>query len=341
MRAIDFSAHLTDFLADYLPKQKNFSGNTVSSYCDTFRLFLRFCKKKKGMIPEKMRLKDLTSSLVIDFLRWLADERKCGITTQNQRLAAIHSFIGYVSTEAPENLLEFVKIQKIPFKKTAERVMDYLSVEDMTLVLRQPNTKTPRGRQHLTILSLLYDSAGRAQEIADLSVRDVPLLKSKVIVTGKGHKVRELPLTTNTLALLNSHVAEHRFDTPSKLDCPLFLNHQKGKYTRAGIAYILEKHVAEARRFSQTQPERVTPHIIRHTKAMHMLQAGIPLNVIQDILGHKDIITTERYARANLAMKEQALESTKININLDNEPNHLDDPNILEWLSAYAKECKR
>ena len=339
MRITDFSTHLTAFLADFLPKQRNFSSNTVASYCDAFKLFLRFCAQHKNLQPEKLRLKDLTASLVLDYLRWLEEERHCAISTRNQRLAAIHSFITYVSTEAPENLLEFVKIQKIPFKETAERVMDYLSVDDMTLILRQPNIKTPKGRQHLTILSLLYDSAGRAQEIADLSVRDIPLLKTKVIVTGKGRKVRELPLTSNTLSLLQAHIKEHRLNMPEKQDNPLFSNHQKGKFTRAGIAYVLEKYVSEARQFTKTIPKRVTPHIIRHTKAMHLLQAGIPLHIIQDILGHKDISTTQRYARANLDMKREALESTQIHLDTEDEFDYLEEQDVLEWLSDYAKAC--
>lgn len=128
-------------------------------------------------------------------------------------------------------------------------------------------------------------------------------------------------------------------NTNEKQDRPLFHNHQYAQMTRAGITYILEKYTNRARMFSKTIPTKVTPHIIRHTKAMHMLQAGIPLHVIQDILGHSEITTTQRYARANLEMKKQALEVTRIDTESD-EPNYLDNKDTLEWLRQYAKECK-
>ena len=147
MRGTDFSFHLTDFLANVLPKQRNFSDNTIASYSYALRLFLKFCRQQ-GIDSKKFQLKNLTASLVLGFLEWMETERNCSIATRNQRLAAIHTFIDHVITEVPENLYELVKIQKIPYKETPERIMEYLSVEDMTLVLSQPDTKTPKGRQH-------------------------------------------------------------------------------------------------------------------------------------------------------------------------------------------------
>jgi len=341
MRTTDFSKKLFQFLNEYLPTQRNYSHNTVSAYCIAFKLLMIFCKTKKNLDPSRFQIRDFSKLLILDYLNWLQNERNCCMSTLNQRLAAIHSFMRFVDVETPENLFEMIQIQKIPYRKIPAHQIVYLSVEDTALLLRQPNPETIQGRRHQVILCLLYDTAGRAQEIADLTIRNLHLLQEKIVITGKGRKVRELPLSPNTVKLLQQYVNENKLNTIARLDQPLFLNHMRQKFNRAGIAYILAKYAQATRNISHTVPEKVTPHVIRRTKAMHMLEAGVPKHIIQDFLGHADISTTNRYAQANLAMKKQALNSTNLSASLCDGIDYLSEPDIFDWLSSYAKECSR
>lgn len=340
MRCSDFAGDLTRFLKDYLPEQRNVSTNTISSYSVALKQLLEFAKFQKGIEPTKFGFQHVTVNFILEYLNWIETSRGCSISTRNQRLAAIHSFIKFSNHEHPDNLYEFVKILNIPYKKTAERKIQYLSTDDMALILSQPSVKTPQGRQHRAILCLLYDSAGRAQEIVDLKVRNFFPVQGKVLLNGKGRKSREIPLTSNTVEILRVHLQERNLLDISKRDRPLFVNHQHNSLTRAGIAYILSKYTAQARKHSVTIPEKITPHVLRHTKAMHLLQSGVPIHVIQDILGHSDIMTTERYAHADLAMKQKALESAKLlKAPPPSEMDFLDEPDLIEWLNSYAREC--
>jgi site-specific recombinase XerD len=339
LKTTDFSEKLTAFLEDYLPYQRNFSNHTIASYCYTFKLFLRFCASEKKLNPQKIKFKDITLSLITDFLAWLETDQKCGIATRNLRLAAIHSFIEYSSSECPQNLLEFIKIQDLPHKKTIPPTIEYLSPEDMELILKQPDTKTKAGRRHLAVLCVLYDSGCRVSEITGLTVRGFRQLQEKIIVLGKGKKMRELPLQEQTITILNKYIEENRLNTPNNQSDPLLRNHSGGKISRAGVTYIVKKYTEMARNTSKTIPEKVTPHIFRHSRAMHMLMAGVPLHVIQDILGHVDISTTQRYAKANLQLKKAAIESVPVTKTLLTEKNYDNEPNISEWLTNYAREC--
>lgn len=340
MRYSDFSRDLTLFLKDYLPEQRNVSPNTISSYSVALKQLLEFAKFQKGIEPAKFDFQHMNENFVLEYLNWIEKSRKCSISTRNQRLAAIHSFIKFSDHEHPDNLHEFVKILHIPYKRTSERKVQYLSTDDMALILNQPSTKTPQGRQHRAILCLLYDSAGRAQEIVDLKVRNFFPIQGKVLLVGKGRKSREIPLTSNTVEILRAHLRERNLLDTSKRDSPLFVNHQHNRLTRAGIAYILNKYTSQAREYSSTIPERITPHVLRHTKAMHLLQSGVPIHVIQDILGHSDIMTTERYAHADLSMKQKALEAAKLlKAPPVTEMEQFDEPDLIEWLNAYAREC--
>lgn len=339
MKPTDFSKYLSDFLGAYLPCSRNFSRNTISSYCDAFTLFLQFCRDYKSLPANKLTINDLTCSLVIEFLDWLESERGSGIATRNQRLAAICSFARYVQVETPSHMHELQKILAIPAKKAVEPVVTYLSAAELNLILQQPKTDSLHGRRDLVMLSVLYDTGARVQELCDLSVRDVRLEKpSYVILTGKGNKMRQVPLMKNTVTLLQQYLEEMRLRTPDKLDYPLFCNNQGKKFTRAGVAYILSKYVSAARTVNPELPQKVTPHVFRHTKAMHLLQADVNIVYIRDILGHVDISTTSAYARADTKMKRAALEkvqniSTPVSI-----PPWARDQDLLEWLKNYGKD---
>ncbi len=337
MKPTDFSKLLTDYLTSYLPSLKNVSKNTISSYCDTFRLLLKYCRDVHNLSIEKISMKDIDAELVSQFMMWLEEERHCSISTRNQRLMAIRSFFRYVQGELPQNLLNCQKVLNIPPKKKNLPVVTYLTVEEMKLLLAQPNTSTPEGIRDLVLLCILYDTGGRVQEIADLTVRNIRLENpAKVQLTGKGRKTREVPLLPKTVQLLQRYMIEHRLLAPDKQDNPLFCNRHNSKLTRSGIAYILNKYVQQASSQLSTFHESVSPHVLRHTKAMHLLQAGVNIIYIRDILGHASVDTTQVYASANTQMKRAALE--KLGDSPAPEiPSWAKNTDLLTWLKDFGK----
>ena len=247
MKPTDFSMHLTAFLSDYLPVQKNVSRNTIKSYRDTFKLLLLFCEKEESLPVEKITMKKLSSDLVVRFLNWLEAERKSSVSTRNLRLTAIHSFFRYAQSESPESLYHYQKVLAIPVKKKRQAVVEHLSPEGIRLLLEQPDQYTVHGRRDLALMSLMYDSGARVQEIVDLSVRDfIPGNSPVLVLTGKGSKTRRVPIMKNTAALVEAYIFENRLDLAHKASYPLFMNKQHNRLTKEGVAYVINKYAVMA-----------------------------------------------------------------------------------------------
>ena len=317
MRTTDFAEHMMAFLTMYLPGQKGYSPNTVMSYRDTFKLILTFIENEQKIPVERLTLNSFNSDFVEAFLTWLENSRMCSRATRNQRLSTIHAFVKYVRKKNPEYLFEAQKILDIRTKKKLESGLPHLTPDFVKEILAQPDVSSKYERRDLVLLSLLYDSGARVQELCDLCVRDVRIQKPSVItLNGKGNKTRSVPIMTETAVIVEKYLAEHRLLTPNKLDFPLFFNHQRGKLTRAGVAYILKKHGDSARAKNSLIP-KLSPHVFRHSKAMHMQQAGINLIYIRDFLGHTHVETTKIYAKADTEMKRTAIEESRIYIEPD------------------------
>ncbi|RLA21499.1 MAG: integrase [Gammaproteobacteria bacterium] len=335
MKPTDFAKVLSEYLAIYLPGQCNASPNTIKSYRDTFKLLLLYCKQNCHLSIERLCLKKLDKPLIIGFLNWLEKERNNSIATRNQRLACIHGFFQFVQLEEPAGLLSYHQILSIPIKKTQTKMINHLTPDALKLILDQPDSSITKGRRDLTLLCVLYDSGARVQELVDLKLKDIRLNHPPVItLTGKGRKTRQVPIMSNTEALLKQYIGETFSTQNEQQDYPLFFNRQRRKMTRAGISYILDKYVSQARTTSSIIPCKVTPHVIRHTKAMLLLQAGVNLIYIRDFLGHVDIETTEIYARADTEMKRKALENAYPEIVGNNLPNWQKDEALLTWLAS-------
>lgn len=298
MKETDFPKYLSYFLSKYLPGQKNASTHTIASYRDTFKLFLIFCEEERAIKPERIRMYAMTKELIVSYLNWLEERRGCTISTRNQRLAVLHSFFRYVQKESPENLYELQKILSIPIKKHPKTMVPYLTGPEMQILLSQPNSSSYDGFRDMVLLSVLYDTGARVQELTDIKVKDVRLSSPAVITLhGKGSKVRQVPLMGKTSELLKKYleIKKYHFGI-AKTDNYLFVNQKKQKLSRWGISYILNKYVALSRNnpsFNVDFP--VTPHVVRHAKAMHLLQSGVNLIYIRDFLGHVDCSTTEVY----------------------------------------------
>ncbi|HBR01750.1 MAG TPA: integrase [Ruminiclostridium sp.] len=336
MKTKDFAHYLTDFLGHYLPELRNVSENTISSYCDTFRLFLGYCRDCEGMKIERFSLKDLTPELVERFLGWLETERKNSVSTRNQRLAAINSFAKYVQPQEPAMLLNFQRVLDIPIKKTVKKPIKPLSKEAVATILREPDTSTKQGRRDAVILCFLYDTAARVQELCDLKVGDVRIQNpASVRILGKGRKMRTVPLMPSTVQNLKNYLTENHLLVPEKSHFPLFANRDGNHFTPAGLRYILRKYVESASDREGILLERVTPHVIRHTKAMHTYEAGNNLIYVRDLLGHEDIKTTGVYAQASLKMKRQALEQVS-DSPVQEIPSWVQNRDMLEWLKSFG-----
>lgn len=335
MKPTDFALRLTAFLTDYLPGQRNLSQHTIRSYRDAFTLLLRFVRDERRIAPERLHIEDLTAPVILEFLAHLQSARHCSPRTCNQRLGALHCFFRYLQTEEPERLAQCQRILAIPQRRYARAPVHYLSAEELGAILAQPDLTRREGRRNAMLLTLLYDTGARCQELIDLSVRDVRLEPPALVrITGKGRKTRVVPLMTNTAELLGEYLAEMGLIRPEQLDAPLFGGRYGGRLSRSGVRYLLEKYAAKARPERPNLPQRIGPHTFRHAKAMHLLQSGNPLTVIRDILGHADIKSTEVYARADIDTKRQALErAPDVSAPLP-RPSWQADESLMGWLRS-------
>jgi site-specific recombinase XerD len=335
MKPTDFSIHVTSFLTHYLAAQRNLSPNTIKAYRDVFTLLLRFCRDVRGIAPEKLRLELIDVSLVEAFLDHLETERKSSPRTRNHRLATLHAFFRYVQAEEPAHMVQCQRILAIPLRRHARPTVGYLSKEELAEILAQPDLRTLEGRRDAVLLSVLYDTGARVQELIDLSVGDVRLdPPAQMRLLGKGRKMRAVPLMDNTIQLVRDHLQENHLDRPEQFDKPVFQNARGQRLSRSGIRYILQKYLGTARSKLPCLNRKVSPHTLRHAKGMHLLQSGISLDMIRDFLGHVDAKTTQIYARANLEMKRNALEKLSDPSPVRTIPSWQQNKDLLDWLRS-------
>jgi integrase/recombinase XerD len=335
MKPTDFSVQVTKFLTHHLGAQRNLSPNTIKAYRDVFSLLLRFCRDVRGIALERLSLAHIDVPLVESFLDHLAENRHASIRTQNHRLAVLHAFFRYVQSEVPERLLQCQQILAIPLRRYTRPNVGYLSKEDLAQILAQPDLQSREGRRDAVLLSVLYDTGARVQELTDLNAGDVRLAApAQVRLMGKGRKMRAVPLMDATVQLLRDHLRENTLDRPEHAERPLFQNRHGERFSRSGIRYVLQHYVQAIRREHPGFTEKVSPHTLRHTKGMHLLQSGVSLEIIRDFLGHVDIKTTQIYAQANLEMKRRALEKVADDAPLPNMPAWTQNKSLLEWLQS-------
>ena len=332
--ATDFAVSLRRFLTDHLAGVRGCSPNTIASYRDAFKLLICYFRDERGVAPERLTLELIDAAAVIGFLDWLATSRENSASTRNQRLAAIDSFFTWMQTQDPVRMACCQDILAIPSSKHDQPAIAHLTVEQTRRLLALPDRSTRQGRRDATLLATLYDTAARVQEIADLTVRDIRLQNPAIVaLTGKGRKTRHVPIDANTTALLAAYLAERRLRDPGRDGHPVFFNPHHQKLSRGGIAWILRKYQAHA-----TDPAladaQLSPHVLRHSRAMHLYDAGVPLPYIRDILGHVDLSTTDIYARASTEAKRKALEATYTEIVTDELPEWNHDTGLLTWLAS-------
>ncbi len=337
MKPTDFAYYLSAFFTKYLPNECGSSPNTVSSYRDTFLLLFSYLRDEKGLRIEKLQLKGFQKDLVGEFLDWVENDRHCSVATRNVRLTAIHSFFRYLQFEYPDFILEWQKILAIPVKKAERGTLTYMTLEGIKLLLEMPDQCTKSGGRDVTLLSLMYDTAARVQEIADLTPSMVRIsAPSTIKLVGKGKKARIVPLMEKQADILSQYMTENGLDRPSKNLHPLFAGRKGGKLTRAGISYILRKYVEMARaKNASLVPSRFSPHCLRHSKAMHLLQSGVNIVYIRDLLGHVSVQTTEIYARTDSRKKREAFKQAYSDVSPGTKPQWEGNHDLIEWLRTF------
>lgn len=336
MKKTDFTKALTSYFSTYLPETCGVCPNTCNSYRDAFKLLLLYFQEEKGVPANSIELRMLNRNLASDFLDWLEVQRKVSVTTRNQRLAAMKAFAHYVQYRNPEYLENCTDIIAMRPKKHEKPVIPFLTEEELKALLAQPDPSTRHGLRDLTLLSLLYDSGARVQEITDLKLKDIRLTNpAMVTLTGKGRKARQVPLMKETCKLLDAYIRNFNLNS-EPLTSPLFFNQKGQALSRYGITYILKKYVSQAELDSDTR--KISPHVLRHTKAMHLLRAGVNMIYIRDFLGHVDISTTEVYARIDAEMKRKVFEEKVPNFTPNTTMPWEEDKDLLQWLTKFGKK---
>jgi site-specific recombinase XerD len=312
----DFSEMLETFFLTYLPGELGLSPHTIRSYRDTFVLFISYMDNIRKTSPDKIQFSDFTKEEVLFFLRWLEDSKGNTPNTRNQRLAALKSFSKMVMYKCPEYVSKCSDILAIRAKKQIKDVIKYISFEELTCLLSQINTKTRPGRRDLVLISLLYNTGARVQELINLTPADFRLDNPATVeFLGKGNKKRIVPLEEPIAKLVEGYLKEQGLSHVGKSSHPLFFNARHEALTTPGVTYIINKYVPMVRNL---HPEmltiKITPHVFRHSRAMHLLQGNVPLPYIRDLLGHVSVVTTEIYAKVDSKLKREALEKAYENL---------------------------
>ncbi len=300
-----FPALLQDFFHRRLVAQRGASAHTIASYRDTFTLFLGYAAGRTGRMPSALTLSDLDAPMVLGFLDHLETERGNSARTRNLRLTAIRSFMHYASLREPSLLPVVQRVLAIPGKRFDRPVLGFLSRDEITAIIDAPDRSTWSGQRDAVLFAVLYNTGARVSEITRLHVGDVLLDRaSSLLLHGKGRKERVVPLWKSTAAQLRRWLPR----IAGNSDAPVFPNRAGKPLSRSGVEHQLR---VACRKASERHPSlatrRISPHTLRHTTAMHLLQSGVDITVIALWLGHEDTATTHQYVEADLGMKEAAL----------------------------------
>jgi integrase/recombinase XerD len=308
MNSANFAALLETFFTDRLIAQRRVSPHTVASYRDTFRLLLKFAQKELGKSPSKLALTDLNAPLIGTFLDNLEKTRANASRSRNLRLTAIRSFFRYTALECPEHSAVIQRVLAIPPKRQSSRLVDFLTRPEIEALLAVPDQATWLGRRDRALLLFAIQTGLRLSELSGLRQRDIFLERgAHVRCEGKGRKQRCTPLTRTTVCALKAWFREQGKDE-TKI---VFPTARGGQLSHDSVQYLVAKYAKSAARACTTlRTKRVTPHVLRHTTAMELLQAGVDRSVIALWLGHESVETTQIYLDANLALKEDALKKT-------------------------------
>lgn len=337
----DMAMLLKDFFETYLPKERGVSNHTIRSYSATFQSLYAFFKDNKGIRANKLFVKDLSRRSINDYLNWLEMEKGNKVPTRNSRLASVKAFCHYAQYKDFKNLARWQDILSIKSKKADMPYMSFLTQEGMKTLLSEVPTDTIQGRRHLAILAFLYDTGARANKLISFSAHNLNLTKPyHVILSGKGRKKRIVPIHEKLVLILKAYMKDANIELNNISKQPLFVNAHGRKLTSAGLTHIIMMYADKVREnFPALMPERLSPHSFRHSKATHLLQAGMNIIYVRDFLGHSSVKTTETYVRMDSEQKRKALEAAAADIVPQSQTIEVwnDDEKLLNWLKGLGK----
>lgn len=315
MKNNTFVCQLAEYFETFLPDVRKAKMNTIASYEDSFAIFFQFLYEQKNKPHYRITYKDFTARLFDEYLLWLQNERHYGDSSIRPRVSAIVSFLKYASRRDMSALHAYSVAKTSEMPKTARTAFPYFTLEEMNILLILPKADKYLGNRDLVLLSFLYETAARAQELCDLCVGDVRFSSpAKVRLTGKGGKTREIPISEDVTKLMRYHLKTHKLNNPESNTLPLFSSQTNEKMTPACVRSIVAKYVKQAKSENPMlfQEKNYSPHSFRHSKAVHMVESGVSLINIRNFLGHAFISSTEIYARIGQKAITKALTERKI-----------------------------
>jgi site-specific recombinase XerD len=326
--------YVQSFFREHLQQTRGASRHTVFSYRDSLQLFFCYLAEAKGGDVSKVRLDDITEKNVLTFLDHLESRRRNGVVTRNSRLTAIRSFCRYLIRKEATHAAEYGLIVSITGKKAPKSEIPYLEPDEVKLLLEQADQDQLLGLRDHTLIQFLYNTGARVSEALSLSVGDLELSTPRQVrVHGKGRKDRMCPLWRSTTSQLKRYITRWKLGAESRIFC----NARRRPLTTSGVAYILKRHFEAAKRQHPILRKRkITSHVMRHSFACALLQSGVDLVTVRDLLGHESVRTTNRYTRSNMKTKQQALEALwkAVDLSEDQSVGWKPKPQLLEMLAS-------
>lgn len=340
MKITDFANAMNRYFNDYLINDRGSSQKTIETYRYAFIQLIDYLETQKSIKPENIKMRDISRDNVLGFLHWLENDKKISVATRNQRLASIKSFATFLKYDKPEYIEETVQIHSIKLKKLIQKDIAYLKPEGIKLLLSQIGQANHGGRRDYTMLTLMYTTGIRVSELIAIRGCDVSLSSPKtLIIHGKGNKIRHVPIVKQVAPLIGKYLKDNRCLLPQNLDDYIFKSHTGEKFTRQGINYMISKYAKKARNLEPNLiPADCSPHKIRHSSAMALVEDGVNLITIRDLLGHSSVQTTEIYARMCVAKSRTAIESASKSIVPDEDALWETSSNMKEWLKGMTRK---
>ena len=315
MKQTLFMKQLSTYFDEYLPAVRRCSERTINSYADGFIILFRFFQEEKGEKHYLIDYKDLTPQLLDEYVLWMQNTMNYSAATQKLRIAAVSSFLKYASRREMKALSSLNAVSGVQTPKIPRISAPYFTIEEITVILHLPPLDRDNGIRDAALLCLMYDSGARAQEMCDIQVGDIKLGKTSTVkLRGKGLKVREVPISEETAKIIKKYLDV--MGLQGKLSEPLFSSQRSAKMTTASIRYTVQKYISEAKKSSPGMflDRGYSPHSFRHSKAIHLLKAGVPLIYIRNFLGHESVQTTEVYLRMNQESVAEILQKRTVKL---------------------------
>jgi len=308
----DFFKTVRDYLNEYLPKQKCLSANTIKSHKNALNMFVSYLRDVKCLSIEAISFEIMDKQMILDFLQWLEDTRSSSKSSRNQRLSIIRCFLDYAGKADCTRVALELDVKEIPRARQSKKIVSYLSDEALRVLLEQPDIKRLNGQRDCFFMTLMYDTAARVSEILDMRVCDVKINTAHPIayLRGKGDKLRSVPIMPKTVLHCKGYLNKFHQGADSASTDYLFysiIHGERKPLTPQAVEIFMRKYGEKARADCEEIPERVHPHQLRHTKAIHMYRKGTPLVLVGEYLGHVNPATTKVYAYADSEMKRRAL----------------------------------